>query len=286
MKLLGEHILATLLLLTATAIAPAATPFDAAPFGLPLPEGNGVMWEDPREIHRAVVQFASNPPPNVRLEYWGSRWPQKNLPKDSEPGGGSVGWFELGNWYTYEWRVADAEAKSEGNKLSFTFRPVNVKEYPKLTNYAANFRYTLKLRVTADAPLPRIEKLEAFTDSTVAERTLSLAFDKSPSAKLDVTAFNGNLGMVEKASAKKFRVGVRAVVNSDPNTFDRTLVTVRNGAKTFTFKFDDLAQGPLFLPDFGAAILPDGDDRDYATVAAEVKARDAKTLYDRVAEMP
>ncbi len=26
----------------------SGVPFDAAPFGLPLPEGNGVMWEDPR----------------------------------------------------------------------------------------------------------------------------------------------------------------------------------------------------------------------------------------------
>src|SRR5204863_1885620 len=126
-------------------------------------------------------QFASNPPPNVRLEYWGSRWPQKHLPKDSEPGGGSVGWFELGNWYTYEWRVADAEVHAEGNKLNFTFRPVDAKEFPTLTNYSANFRFTLKLRVTADAPLPRMEKLEAFTDSVVEERAARLVFDKAPS---------------------------------------------------------------------------------------------------------
>ena len=39
-----------------------AAPFDAAPFGLPLPEGNGVMWEDPREIHKVVVHFASAAP--------------------------------------------------------------------------------------------------------------------------------------------------------------------------------------------------------------------------------
>ncbi len=47
-----------------------AEPFDAARYGLPLPEGNGVMWEDPREIHKVVVHFAGAPPApeKVRLE--------------------------------------------------------------------------------------------------------------------------------------------------------------------------------------------------------------------------
>jgi hypothetical protein len=72
--------------------------FDAAPFGLPLPEGNGVMWEDPREIHRVVVHFKTVPtaPDEVRLEYWGSRWPEQRLPKDREPGGADVGWMGWG----------------------------------------------------------------------------------------------------------------------------------------------------------------------------------------------
>src|ERR1035437_10337968 len=79
-----------------------AAPSDAATFGLPLPEGNGVMWEDPREIHKVVVYIDSpvSALENVRLEYWGSRWTEQHLPKDREPGGGSVGWMELGNWYT------------------------------------------------------------------------------------------------------------------------------------------------------------------------------------------
>jgi len=366
MRSLIQRILATLLFSTSTSItAIAGTAFDAAPFGLPLPEGNGVMWEDPREIHRVVVHFASSPPPNVRLEYWGSRWPERHLPKDTEPGGGNIGWFELGNWYTFEWRVADAEVRAEGNKLTFTFRPVNAKEFPKLSDYPADFRFTLKLRVMADGPLPPMEKVEAYTDSMLDERAVRLVFDKPPKAKLKVTAFNGevvktergassgrvassdgsavlpphepqdrlfgnqqlahlevagvqsaNLGLEnshpdplpagedrgegeasddssrakpatnQKASPSQFHITLRAVVNSDPNTFDRTLVTVRNGARTFTFKFDDLGQGPLYLPDLGAAVLPDYDSRDYATVAASVKALGAKTLYDRVAEMP
>ena len=48
---------ACLSLLVVSGSLAASAPFDAAPFGLPLPEGDGVMWEDPREIHRVVVHF-------------------------------------------------------------------------------------------------------------------------------------------------------------------------------------------------------------------------------------
>ena len=83
---------ATALLSVGLAAAPGAS-FDAVPFGLPLPEGDGVMWEDPREIHRVVLHFKAAPaaPEKVRLEYWGSRWPEQHLPKDREPGGADVG---------------------------------------------------------------------------------------------------------------------------------------------------------------------------------------------------
>src|SRR4051794_27197748 len=74
--------------------------FDAAPYGIRLPGGEGVMWEDPREIHWVRADFSESVPVNarVRLEYWGSHWPKEHLPKDREPGGGDTGWMELGNW--------------------------------------------------------------------------------------------------------------------------------------------------------------------------------------------
>jgi hypothetical protein len=265
-----------------------AAPFDAAPFGVPLPESNGVMWEDPREIHRVVVRFtdAAPAPEGVRLEYWGSRWPEQHLPKDREPGGGSVGWMELGNWYTYKWRAADADAKADGNALMFTFRPVNAKEFPKLTDYPAAFRYTLKFRVMSEAPLPKIERIEAFTDSALESRVVNVVWKSGAVAKASFEVFNGTLEKLEQTTSRSFRVRLQAAANPDPNTFDRTLVTVRNGQDVFTFAVDDLKQGALFVPHAGAAVLPEGDARDYAAVAAAQKTAGGKTLYDRVAEMP
>jgi len=43
------------------------------PFGLPLPEGNGILWEDPREIHKVIVHFsgAVTAPEKIHLEVLG-----------------------------------------------------------------------------------------------------------------------------------------------------------------------------------------------------------------------
>ena len=68
-----------------------------------------MVWEDPREIHQVAVEFQSAAPARLRLEYWGSHWPEQHLPKTSEPGGGDVGWMELGNWHVGGWRTADAD---------------------------------------------------------------------------------------------------------------------------------------------------------------------------------
>lgn len=288
LKQLARATAISLVLIVPVASAASPAPFDAAPYGLPLPEGQGVLWEDPREIHKVVVQFASPAPApdKVRLEYWGSRWPEQHLPKDRQPGGGSVGWMELGNWYNGGWRKADADSKPQGSTLVFTFNPVNAREFPKVKNYLAPFRYTLKLRVVCDSPEAKISQIEAFTDSTVTERPVRLAFEKSSGGAPKVTAFNGKELAVERISRGVYEARIQAVTNPDPNTFDRTLVTVKRGKSVFTFALDDLADGALFLPEFGAAVLSTDDDRDYDAVARVQEPLRGKSLYDRVEAMP
>lgn len=275
---------------SAVGIVPiSAAPFDAAPFALPLPpaEGVGLLWEDPREIHEVRVNWTGPAPPagQVRLQYWGSWWPDRHLPKDREPGGGEVGWMELGNWWKNGWRDADTETSIDEETLVFRFRPVNQKESPKLTEYPAAFRYTLKLRLVSENPIPGVRQFVARTDSRLEPGTIRIVWDQ-PAARARFGVFNGQLTSVERPNRRSHVLGLQAVVNSDPNTFDRTLVTVTNGSRVFTFRFDDLADGALFLPDFGAAILPTGDARDFAGVRADVRARGQKTLRERVAEHP
>ena len=235
-----------------------------------------------------IVHFATNAPApeTVQLEYWGSRWPEQHLPKDRQPGGADVGWMELGNWHTGGWRVADTEARTSGSAIIFTFHPVSAKEFPAVTNYAATFRYTLKIRISSSASLPKIERLEAFTDSLWTNTSARLVWQKPPGDHLRLEAFNGVVEGVKSPSSRSPLLDLRAASNPDPNTFDRTLVTVRDGKEAFTFAVDDLNQGALFLPHLGVAVLPGSDGRDYAAVAARQKASGARTLYDRIATRP
>jgi len=91
---------------------------------------------------------------------------------------------------------------------------------------------------------------------------------------------------LEKARPKQTAIRIECSTNSDPNTWDRTLVTVKSSAGTFTFAVDDLKSGPLFLPQFGVAVIPEADTRDYAAIESEQKSAGTKTLYDQVAELP
>ena len=255
---------------------------------MPLQEGQGIRWEDPREIHTVNVDFAEAIPAGLRfrLEYWGSSWPKQHIAKDREPGGGDVGWLELGNWYNGGWRVADTEQSASGNSVHFTFRPINAQEFPDLKDYASTARFTLKIRITCDQTIPRISRICALTDSTLVDRSVHVAWEHRTASNLRAEAFNGRVVAMTAPSHRTTTLRVQAVHNSDPNTFDRTLVTLRNGTNLFTFKVDDLEDGALYLPEYGAAILSDHDHRDYFAVADEVHRAGRKTLYDRVADLP
>ena len=263
--------------------------FDAASYGIPLSEGNGLMWDDPREIHSVTVDFADAIPAGAKLnlEYWGSHWPKEHLPKNQELGNGWSGWLELGNWYNGGWRVADSVQSVSGNSIRFTFRPINEHEYPDLKDYASTGRFTLKIRVTGDQTLPKILHIQALTDSMLEDRSVRIVWQRPPNkSTFRVDAYNGEILSATNTDKLSTTLQVRTVANSDPNTFDRTLVTVKDGTNTFTFKMDDLRDGALFLPEYGAAILPVNDSRDFAAVAADVHRAGRKTLYNRISDMP
>lgn len=260
--------------------------FDAAPFGAPLPQGDGLEWADPREVHEVIVDFAGPVPDSakVHVEYWGSEWPLQYLPKDTALGSGFSGWMELGDWYNGGWRVADSRQTISGDSIHFTFQPINAHEYPGLTNYFSTGRFTLKIRIVSDQSLPTILRIHAFTDSTLADRAVRVAWQEPRAPDLVATAFNGQI-LSTATEGPTTTLRVRTAVNRDPNTYDRTLVTLKSGDNEFTFSVDDVTNA-LYLPEYGAAILPGGDSRDYATIAADVRHAGQKTLYERIGEMP
>ncbi len=262
----------------------AGSAFDAAPFGAPLTDDCGVVWEDPRELHRVVVRFAAPPPADLALQYWRGKWPAVRLPKDQVPAGGAVGWWELGDWFNGQWQTADAETVVAGTSAVFTFRPANAVEFPELGDFAPTYRTALKLRL-APADYPAVEAIVADTDSTWERVVVTVLLAAPAAAPPSFEAFNGQVEAVTAVAEDRFVVALWRTANPDPNSWDRTLLSVR-GDEMVTVRVDDLGAGPLCVPDLGVAVVAGETTADYAGVCARAMVGAPRGLYDAVAGLP
>ncbi|MGA2498917.1 MAG: hypothetical protein ABSH20_14335 [Tepidisphaeraceae bacterium] len=279
-------------------LAASGQTLDVAPFGQVMHwdkdgRDHGVMWEDARDIFRVVVEFAGEAPKAdaVRVEYWQSQWPQQRIPRDRPSGSGGSGWLNVGDWYQGKWQTADATVEARGSTLTWTFNPVNAKEFKGLKGFDAKYRSTMKLRLLSDQALPAIKSLEAHTDSTLAGLGIEVEWaDAGQDARIEV--FNGMLVKAAETAGNVTRANVLYAQPVGFNSFDETVVTVRaTPEKTFSFAASDLNKwGRIFLPDLRVLVRKSGESVTYAT--AEKAWREAKAqektmdLYSRVAKMP
>ncbi|MFI5377948.1 MAG: hypothetical protein ACHRHE_01465 [Tepidisphaerales bacterium] len=279
-------------------LAATGQTLNVAPFGQVMhweKDGRdyGVMWEDARDIFRVVVEFAgdAHTADAVRLEYWQSQWPQQRIPRDRPSGSGGSGWLNVGDWYQGKWQAADAAVEVKGATLTYTFNPVNAKEFKGLKDFAAKYRSTMKVRVMSDKPLPAIKSLDAYTDSTLAGLGFEVEWaDATQDARIEV--FNGTLVKAAETAGNVTRATVLSARPVGFNSFDETVVTVRaTPEKTFSFAASDLNKwGHIFLPDLRALVRKAGQNVTYAT--DEKSWRETKVqektmdLYSRVAKMP
>ena len=238
---------------------------NVAPFGEGRLSEDGkeyvVLWEDARDIHRVVVRWAEGAAPSadaVRLEYWQSGWPHRRIPRDQKSGAGSSGWLDVGDWYKGQWRAPDANVERNGAVWTYTFNPVNAKEFKDVGEFDARYRTTFKLRLASDAALPKIESVEAFTDSVWDVAEVDIVWggiaeqEQTWDGRLEV--FNGWVesiaplagGGVQVGGDRAWRStvrnrtdGIRARIRyAKPaalNSFDETIVTVRNTHAPFSF---------------------------------------------------
>ena len=265
--------------------AEEADRFDAAPFTASS-ETNSLVWEVIARRWHEIVAFKKMRVARQAADlarHWGSQGGQEATPAQ----GSRTGWRGCrvdGTWELARRRLAGGghghggERKPRFCHVSLT--PVKEKEFPKLKDYDAKFRYTLKMRVASDEPLPEVQSLQAFTDSVLVDKTVRLAWKKPLPERPMVSVFNGAMRKQENTSATLDTLVLRVAKNPDPNTFDRTLVTVSVNHQVFTFKVDDLDRRPLYLPEYEAAVLPEGDLRDYASLEAEAKGQAGTTLYE------
>jgi hypothetical protein len=268
--------------------ATVGSPFDAVPFGQFVDDAkNDVIWEDIREIHRVVAAFRDAVPDDLRLEYWRTHWPIRRIPKDVVPTGGGVGWWELGNWYTGHWQRADTDLSIAGSSATFTFRPVNEREFPNLTDFPATFRTTLRFRVVSDSETlaDRITSLQAFTDSEYERYVATVLWQAEPKSRPVFAAFNGIVESVWAASPTRYVVTMLATHNDDPNTYDKTLLTVSADA-TFTVLLADVVDESVFVPEYGVCVVDGVEEEDYVEVVSAIGVNARKGLLDAVAELP
>jgi len=256
--------------------------FDAAEFARPLPEGVGLVWEDPRELHAVSAVFAGPPPEGLKLEYWRCKWPHVRLPKDHLEGRGSSGWWELGDWYNGEWQVADAEMVAEDDRLTFRFRPLDAVEFPDLSEFSATFRTTTKVRLSGSSAPAR---WVARTDSELKRRMVTVLWEDGGCGRPGFSAFNGWVEGVREAGARRQVVSLWCTQNPDPHSFDKTLLTIE-ARETVTLALEDALLGPVWVAHAGLCVVSGDDARDYAGVCAEVAVGARPRVYDMVARLP
>jgi hypothetical protein len=273
----------------------------------------GVIWEDPREIHRVEVIFASNPPsPDaIRLQYWQSSWPEHEIPRDAPSGAGQSGWFNVGDWFQGTWKTADVEQAADETRIVFTFHPVNRKEFPKLARMDARYRTTFKLRLLGNRDLPAIREFAAYTDSIWKPLEVNVTWGygtghpKVWDGRLEV--FNGECESVAPLDSRStvaihpgnawsseigdaadgIRARIRYAETRHCHSFDETVVTVRTAGTAFSFAPADLIRwGHVILPDFGAMVRLAEKDISYDAALKEYQDSRDKNIYTRVRNVP
>ncbi|MDH7504505.1 MAG: hypothetical protein QHJ82_17580, partial [Verrucomicrobiota bacterium] len=292
---------------------------DVAPWGETTTSNDGqqlvIWWEDPRDIHRVSVTFADAPKDtsSVKLQWWQSQWPHHRIPRDRPSGAGESGWAHLGDLYQGRWIDADGEWKPDGTTWTFTFRPVNSKEFPDLGDFDAAYRTTMKLRIIFSTPNCKVSQLRAFTDSTWQNAAFEVCWDTTRfhgapcDAKVEV--FNGyahNIVVLAKdkpisagadgryeatarSTADRLRGEVWFTRSPNQNTFDDTVVTVRTPERSFSFNPATLVDGKtVFSPYIGVLVKAgaQSEPASYADAAALWKTAPEKPLYTRVFDQP
>jgi len=290
---------------------------DVVPFAVRsewvAPDVYEIWWEDPRDIFSIDLEFAEGSAPAgdaVSVEYWQLSWPKIRVPKGADVGAGREGWLAIDDWTNGRWQAADSELSVSGNTLTVSFHPVNATEFPEEADFPAVFRRTIKLRLRVPGGQGKVEACHVYTDSVWCEDEFDIlwrALDGEPESwNGSLEVFNGYpisiqtlIGAPEIIAPAAWRSsgagaaigGVRARVsyagNDDSNSYDRTVVTIRGGARSFSFLVDDVVErGPIYVRDLGVLVSRADAGLDLPEFEEEWAARHEQTLYQRIHDLP
>ncbi|HMN61442.1 MAG TPA: hypothetical protein PJ988_13805, partial [Anaerolinea sp.] len=289
-------------------------PVDVSPFAARAfwagPACYEIWWEDPRDVQRVTVETRAAQPP--RLEYWRSSWPEVRVPKGAVVGAGESGWLANDDWTNGNWQPAHCTTRRDGTTWIFEFQPLNRQEFPELSDFPAAFRRTLKVRLcfeggASEGSRPEMSRVEVFTDSIWREAEVALEWRGPLAGHLE--AFNGQVlgvsplnsltemhdggGWASRVSGGEYS-GVHARVhfaaNEDPNSFDRTILTLRadflEGALPgVSFFLDEiLEKKAVYVRDLGVLARLREPGLEMARFEAEWEQNHTPTLYEQIGQ--
>ncbi len=307
--------------LTAETFAAGETAWDVSQFGevtyglpdagMPLQAGQRnveVQWQEERDIDCVEMVYSETPDSKfeigdlaerTKVQYWSRIWP-------GEPP----------QWHTIEdrfddpwqgrWLTAQTEAKIDGNKVTYRFRPLSKEENERAGNLPGpvDYRRTLKVRLLYDKEPPRIAWLKACSPTEARDVSVRIEFNCGrPSGKLiegRLEIYNGWIAKVvgwgwdgrdELAADDSWKFmadgrpkGVVAELQAAkprlPGSNDLTIVTVRSSEGVFSFLVDDLEKGPIYVPAYGVFITRANDPNRFA----DMKVERGRTVREKLAQ--
>lgn len=266
----------------------------------------GVQWPEPRDVCCVHVALDGNAP-TPKVQYWQHSWPF--LAPERLPGARHA-WTPVDDPYNGKWVDVNAEVQCEPGGITYRFDPLDVTELPAYNArrmgervlvsspfYEARFRRALKLRLLGQGKVPASVQLEAYSGSTWAERQVDVYFGcsqaQAPAWDGAVEAYNGRATVIEEVAWEeckgvRLQVGYCAGADGEPlgtDSLDRTIVTVRSKAASFSFLLADVAPGkPIYVPDLGVMVVVAGEQPDWQQLAREAEKQ--PSIYDRVGQEP
>ncbi|MDQ1317470.1 MAG: hypothetical protein QG588_1122 [Candidatus Poribacteria bacterium] len=268
------------------------------------PEDITLEWEEMRDVFAIVMQ--SDPSVLAKIQYWQRIWPIQRVAKGAVVGAGGSGWMADDDPYNGEWKTADVKMTLQGDCAVYTFNPINAIEFPDIKDFDANYRRTLKLRILFDGKRPEIKAIEVYSDSIWKEMEFKIEWGKTFADgdwNGQISVYNGQL-MDVQAISENVKIGtdkslvsdknkgcikakVRFTYNEDINSYDKTIVTIRTKAKSFSFLIDEVVAGEkIFIKDFDVLVTKADDNVDYAKFLRDWELNHDRTLYDKIHELP
>jgi len=159
-------------------------PLDIAPFAAreddPARRALRLRWEEPRDIHRIVLQFGGDGPmPKARgvaVRYWRRVWPHGRVTAADLARGniGGVGWKSRDDWFNGDWAPADIRVRTRGREVTITFWPLARREFAELTDFSVAFRQTMQLRIDLPEGCAALAHAQVFTDTALHLRDIAI----------------------------------------------------------------------------------------------------------------